>query len=818
ESVIKRPRRPTVKEQLKEAKTGLEAPPASDASTPVAWGPHPPADLSPWQSTVPALRRRGDRAVAQRRAVDAYDHPHHCGGTEALAADGGAYHPMPRLRWMGKRLERGALGLPVGYDLDTLHLRQPKGVLPSCRSSDLPPYAPQSVQLASFLALVLGVIFIARTLLIPGAIQCSRSQSRCRLDTRSGRASRWRFSSVPAGRGNQIRLEMQEAKVSHRGTSDSLVQELVNGVRARRAALSAESDPGFRQLDTLPIAKLKQDEIELTRKIFARVDAERDVTSDSKKYEIKHNIDPYWSPFHQVQDLKQQVTAEFDEYQKIVGAAEAKRTRIQIKRSLARMASVRNPYASSFRSYHKREMPEMPPKPFRLPDTFWEPTPLQAQLAKEKITFRDLDIIQHFLADNGYILPRRTTMLSRKKQKELVAAVVTAQHMALLPYRAKLKDYQVMPLMDPLQWMADRLTDRVLEERDLRSRAMLQVMMERYPELNYRNFLKHEAVPWAQESSQKQHAVLKQDRMLDSSTMRVSGLSVAARRGVRGFASKDIRHGTSARAAMLHGANRLADAVAVTLGPKGRNVVIEQSFGAPKVTKDGVTVAKAIEFKNKLVNVGASLIKQVASKTNDLAGDGTTTSTVLARAIFREGTKAVVAGMNPMDVKRGIDSSVKIVLEDLEKRATDISSPKEIAQVATISANGDDVIGKMVAEAFEKVGKLAGPFPSWAMAAMSLLSSSACAKRAAKERLPTISEDECQDLEHEANQIRHRLCESFGELLRGGTDPEMGRDFIKFLKAQWCDRAHHCRHKTRLPRVELFRSLPAQTVGNRESK
>jgi len=258
------------------------------------------------------------------------------------------------------------------------------------------------------------------------------------------RASTWRFSStVPAeGRRNQIRLEMQEAKVSHRGTSDSLVQELVNGVRARRAALSAESDPGFRQLDTTPIAKLKQDEIELTRKIFARVDAERNVVSDSKTYEIKHNIDPYWSPFHQVQDLKQQVTAEFDEYQRIVGAAEAKRTRIQIKRSLARMASVRNPYASSFRNYHKREAPEMPPKPFRLPDTFWEPTPLQAQLAKEKITFRDLDIIQHFLADNGYILPRRTTMLSRKKQKELVAAVVTAQHMALLPYRAKLKDYQ----------------------------------------------------------------------------------------------------------------------------------------------------------------------------------------------------------------------------------------------------------------------------------------------------------------------------------------------------------------------------------------
>jgi chaperonin GroEL len=156
---------------------------------------------------------------------------------------------------------------------------------------------------------------------------------------------------------------------------------------------------------------------------------------------------------------------------------------------------------------------------------------------------------------------------------------------------------------------------------------------------------------------------------------------------------------------MLTGANRLADAVAVTLGPKGRNVVIEQSFGAPKVTKDGVTVAKAIEFKNKMVNVGASLIKQVASKTNDIAGDGTTSSTVLARAIFREGTKAVVAGMNPMDVKRGIDASVKTVIEDLEKRAKPISSPEEIKQVATIASNGDVAIGGMIADAFQRVGK-----------------------------------------------------------------------------------------------------------------
>jgi chaperonin GroEL len=175
--------------------------------------------------------------------------------------------------------------------------------------------------------------------------------------------------------------------------------------------------------------------------------------------------------------------------------------------------------------------------------------------------------------------------------------------------------------------------------------------------------------------------------------------------GARSFSTKEIRHGAAARAAMLQGANRLADAVGVTLGPKGRNVVIEQSFGPPKVTKDGVTVAKAVEFKNKTVNVGAALLKQVASKTNDLAGDGTTSSTLLGRAIFREGTKAVVAGMNPMDVKRGIDAAVKVVLEDLQNRAKPISSPEEIKQVATIASNGDTAIGQMIAEAFERVGK-----------------------------------------------------------------------------------------------------------------
>lgn len=191
------------------------------------------------------------------------------------------------------------------------------------------------------------------------------------------------------------------------------------------------------------------------------------------------------------------------------------------------------------------------------------------------------------------------------------------------------------------------------------------------------------------------------------STLRPAARSVHAAVGAtRGFAAKDIRHGAEARALMLVGCNRLADAVAVTMGPKGRNVVIEQSFGSPKVTKDGVTVAKAVEMKNApMINVGAQLVKTVASKTNDIAGDGTTTATVLARAIFKEGCKAVAAGMNPMDVKRGMDKACKIVLDDLTEQATMIDDPSAIRNVATIAANGDAKIGDMITEAFERVGK-----------------------------------------------------------------------------------------------------------------
>ncbi|KAJ8542146.1 hypothetical protein K7X08_017012 [Anisodus acutangulus] len=173
----------------------------------------------------------------------------------------------------------------------------------------------------------------------------------------------------------------------------------------------------------------------------------------------------------------------------------------------------------------------------------------------------------------------------------------------------------------------------------------------------------------------------------------------------RNYAAKDIKFGVEARGLMLQGVEQLADAVKVTMGPKGRNVVIEQSWGAPKVTKDGVTVAKNIEFKDKIKNVGASLVKQVANATNDVAGDGTTCATVLTRAIFAEGCKSVAAGMNAMDLRRGITMAVDAVVTNLKSRARMISTSEEIAQVGTISANGEREIGELIAKAMEKVGK-----------------------------------------------------------------------------------------------------------------
>src|SRR6201997_2208323 len=170
------------------------------------------------------------------------------------------------------------------------------------------------------------------------------------------------------------------------------------------------------------------------------------------------------------------------------------------------------------------------------------------------------------------------------------------------------------------------------------------------------------------------------------------------------MSAKEVKFGVDARDRMLRGVDILANAVKVTLGPKGRNVVLDKSFGAPRITKDGVTVAKEIELEDKFENMGAQMVREVASKTNDRAGDGTTTATVLAAAIVREGAKSVAAGMNPMDLKRGIDLAVLAVIEEIKHTSKKVSANSEIAQVGTISANGDLEVGEMIARAMEKVG------------------------------------------------------------------------------------------------------------------
>src|SRR5271163_962244 len=167
------------------------------------------------------------------------------------------------------------------------------------------------------------------------------------------------------------------------------------------------------------------------------------------------------------------------------------------------------------------------------------------------------------------------------------------------------------------------------------------------------------------------------------------------------MSAKEVRFSVDARDRMLRGVDILADAVKVTLGPKGRNVVLDKSYGAPRITKDGVTVAKEIELADKFENMGAQMVREVASKTSDIAGDGTTTATVLAQAIVREGCKAVAAGMNPMDLKRGVEKAVEAVVEELKKHSRKITTPAETAQVGAIAANGDTEVGKMISEAMQ---------------------------------------------------------------------------------------------------------------------
>ena len=177
------------------------------------------------------------------------------------------------------------------------------------------------------------------------------------------------------------------------------------------------------------------------------------------------------------------------------------------------------------------------------------------------------------------------------------------------------------------------------------------------------------------------------------------------RRSLIHFGAKDIRFGSECRMLMMRGVERIVGAVATTLGPQGRNAILEQAYGAPKITKDGVTVAKGIELKDPFENLGAQLVRQVCSKTNDVAGDGTTTAAVLVSSIFSEGIKSIARGTNAVDMKRGIDKAVGVIVESLTKQARTVTKKEEIIQVATISANGEEELGRLVGEAMERVGK-----------------------------------------------------------------------------------------------------------------
>jgi len=235
---------------------------------------------------------------------------------------------------------------------------------------------------------------------------------------------------------------------------------------------------------------LTEAELDLTRKVFERIDPTKKVAPNLQHKD--HYIDPMWDPFKSVEESKEKVTAEFDAYSRLITTAESRRLKKEMERSLKahQYKAMYNPYSVNRAGKGGKERF---PTPHHLKSDFWDPTPLQASIDRERITWRDIDIIQHFVANNGYILPRRVTMLSKQQQRKMSMAVKTAQMLCLLPHDWTIPDWQAMPLTDPIQWMADRLMERYQGKGDLRARAMLQVMVSRYPKLNFYNFFKLEA-------------------------------------------------------------------------------------------------------------------------------------------------------------------------------------------------------------------------------------------------------------------------------------------------------------------------------------
>jgi ribosomal protein S18 len=265
----------------------------------------------------------------------------------------------------------------------------------------------------------------------------------------------------------------------------------------RRARI--EKDPEVHNVRSDVIEKLTQQETEITRTLFERLD-ENAHSQEERIARREHNIDPYWDPFRHVEESREKLSAEFDEYSKLVAAADAKALRMQIRKALLKNKQRYDSYSLDYRKWLKRLPAEKIPVPHKIHEQFWEQSGLQKQLARERITWRDTDLLQHYRAPNGYILPRRLTKLSKRKQMDLVKAVRVAQQMALIPFDWNSQGSETMPLMDPIQWMSHRLSRQVEkgpdgvpvknEVKNMRAAAMMKILMEKNPEINT-NYFKH---------------------------------------------------------------------------------------------------------------------------------------------------------------------------------------------------------------------------------------------------------------------------------------------------------------------------------------
>ena len=299
---------------------------------------------------------------------------------------------------------------------------------------------------------------------------------------------------------------LRNTKVSEKGGSEALFLELIDDIRKNRL----DKDPEIHRRPSDIIHRMTAAETEITRTLFGRL-SEGQKTTEELVALREHNIDPYWDPFALVQETRDKVVAEYHEYAGLATSAEAKKARIKIKRALAMSEKTYDSFSDKFRALAKRPRDFGPPKPHRILEQFWEPSGLHSQLNREKITWKDVDILQHFRATNGYILPRRSTQLSKKNHKAMSKAIKIARHMALIPKKWNSNERETMPLMDPMQWMVDRLSKRVergyMSKHELegvtksildkkigskRAEAMLRVLMgDLAPELNYSRFIKH---------------------------------------------------------------------------------------------------------------------------------------------------------------------------------------------------------------------------------------------------------------------------------------------------------------------------------------